>query len=270
MTHEIMVDAKTYIGTKIVKAVPMDRRFYNAFRGWTMPVNEDGDAAGYLVEYLDGGAPNHPDFHGYVSWSPKEQFEAAYNCVNDSMTFGHALVALEAGERICRSGWNGKGMWLHMINGSDSSPGEADVDYILRDDSFDPALGGGSFFEQLRLLPWIGMKTADGGFVPWLASQTDLLAKDWMVVKSEVAQPAKLATPPAPYDAELHEVGNYSQIVGLPMSGTIRNDSRQHFLDGTYVHTSDVVEWDAENNIATTKSGTRYKVTFTEAQNKHG
>lgn len=263
MTHEIMVDAKTYIGTKIVKAVPMDRRFYNAFRGWTMPVNEDGDAAGYLVEYLDGGAPNHPDFHGYVSWSPKEQFEAAYNCVNDSMTFGHALVALEAGERVCRVVWNGKGMWLKLIHEIDNNdPQRAFWDLDIADH--------GEAAMIRTLLPWVGMKTADGGFVPWLASQTDLLAKDWMVVKSEVAQPAKLATPPAPYDAELHEVGNYSQIVGLPMSGTIRNDSRQHFLDGTYVHTSDVVEWDAENNIATTKSGTRYKVTFTEAQNKHG
>lgn len=29
------------------------------------------------------------------------------------------------------------------------------------------------------LLPWIGMKTADNGFVPWLASQTDILAHDW-------------------------------------------------------------------------------------------
>ena len=32
------------------------------------------------------------------------------------------------------------------------------------------------------LLPWIGMKTADNGFVPWLASQTDVLANDWQVV----------------------------------------------------------------------------------------
>ena len=31
-------------------------------------------------------------------------------------------------------------------------------------------------------LPWIGMKDARGGFVPWLASQTDILADDWDVV----------------------------------------------------------------------------------------
>jgi len=33
-----------------------------------------------------------------------------------------------------------------------------------------------------RLLPWIGIETADGAFVPWLASQTDILAEDWDVV----------------------------------------------------------------------------------------
>lgn len=32
------------------------------------------------------------------------------------------------------------------------------------------------------LLPWIGMKTADNKFVPWLASQTDVLAEDWMIL----------------------------------------------------------------------------------------
>ena len=34
-----------------------------------------------------------------------------------------------------------------------------------------------------RTLPWIGMKTADDTFVPWLASQTDMLAEDWEVVE---------------------------------------------------------------------------------------
>ena len=33
-----------------------------------------------------------------------------------------------------------------------------------------------------NLLPWIGMKTADNSFVPWLASQTDVLAEDWIEI----------------------------------------------------------------------------------------
>ena len=81
--------------------------------------------------------------------------------------FGPALAALEEGERVLRSGWNGKDMWLALV-GED--------DYALYDsgDRLPPNFTG-------KLLPWIGMQTAQGDFVPWLASQTDLLAKDWMI-----------------------------------------------------------------------------------------
>lgn len=67
-----------YIGTKIIAAEPMTRAAYNLFRGWTLPADENGADAGYLVEYLDGGKPNVPGRAGYVSWSPKEQFDNAY------------------------------------------------------------------------------------------------------------------------------------------------------------------------------------------------
>jgi hypothetical protein len=67
-----------FIGTKTVLAEAMTRAAYNAFRGWTLPADENGADAGYLVEYLDGGKPNVPGRAGYVSWSPKEQFDNAY------------------------------------------------------------------------------------------------------------------------------------------------------------------------------------------------
>ena len=69
---------KSYTGTKTLNAQPMTRVSYNAMRGWTMPADENGADEGYLVEYTDGGKANHPDFEGYISWSPKEQFERAY------------------------------------------------------------------------------------------------------------------------------------------------------------------------------------------------
>ena len=69
---------KTFIRTKIIRATPMSRQAYNDLRGWTVPADEDGNDDGYLVEYLDGGKPNVVGFDGYVSWSPKMQFEAAY------------------------------------------------------------------------------------------------------------------------------------------------------------------------------------------------
>jgi len=74
---------KTYIGTKIINAQPMTRASYNEYRDWVLPANENGDDDGYLVEYTDGGQPNHPDFAGYVSWIPKAQFDGAYLSIGD-------------------------------------------------------------------------------------------------------------------------------------------------------------------------------------------
>lgn len=70
---------KEYIGTKIISAKPMTRAEYNALRGWEVPADENPHDEGYLVEYSDGGKPNHPGFKGYISWSPKDIFERAYH-----------------------------------------------------------------------------------------------------------------------------------------------------------------------------------------------
>ena len=77
-----------------------------------------------------------------------------------------ALLKLDLGIRVCRAGWNGKGMWLAYI---------AAEQWALVSDTF------GEEGNDLKFLPWIGMKTADNKFVPWLASQTDLLADDWCI-----------------------------------------------------------------------------------------
>ena len=86
---------------------------------------------------------------------------------NASLTFGQAIEALRKGECVARAGWNGKGMWLGLVQGYEYNPDEGRATVY--------ALG-------CQKLPWIGMKTADGCFVPWLASQTDMLAEDWAVV----------------------------------------------------------------------------------------
>jgi len=67
-------------------------------------------------------------------------------------TFGVALIELKKGFKVSRSGWNGKGMWLEL-----QVPDE----------------------HSKMTLPYIYMKTADNNLVPWLASQTDMLAEDW-------------------------------------------------------------------------------------------
>ena len=76
-----------YIGTKIILATPMTRQEYNNYRGWELPKNEEGNDEGYLVEYPDG-ISNHPEHRGYISWSPKSQFDMAY--VNLGQMHGYA------------------------------------------------------------------------------------------------------------------------------------------------------------------------------------
>lgn len=150
--------SQQFIGTKMINAVPMTRAEYNDFRGWQLPEDENGEDAGYLVEYLDGGKPNTSQYAGYVSWSPKEQFDKAYR-PTDGMTFGLALEALQQGKRVARTGWNGVGLWLEYIQASG-----VDLAFIRM-----------SYPVHSRAYP-------EGARVPWLASQTDMLATDWVVV----------------------------------------------------------------------------------------
>ena len=77
---------KSFIGSKIILAMAMTRGEFVAYRYPNQTPNPDAGAPGddgYLVEYTDGGKPNHPDHAGYISWSPKEQFEGAYLPIGD-------------------------------------------------------------------------------------------------------------------------------------------------------------------------------------------
>ena len=169
---------KTYIGTKLISAVPMTRAAYNDYRGWELPADENGADAGYLVEYLDGGKPNHAGHDGYISWSPKEQFENAYR-ETSGLTFGLALEALKLGKKVARAGWNGKGMWL-SLSGVVAMPAEVPAEKFWSSNNRQYAVENGG---SAKVLPCITMKTATGEILMgWLASQTDMLADDWQVV----------------------------------------------------------------------------------------
>jgi len=73
----------TYIGTKVVKARPMIKKDFCIYVGRDLPKDEDGKEKGYLVEYTDGGAANHPEHKGYISWSPVDVFTASYNIMEN-------------------------------------------------------------------------------------------------------------------------------------------------------------------------------------------
>ena len=166
-----------YIGVKVINAFPMDRKEYNELRGWTVPADENPDDAGYLVEYVDGGQANHPDFAGYISWSPQDVFERAYR-PTQGMTFGLAIEALKQGAKVARAGWNGKGMWLSLSGGMDGRIVQADQFWSCANHDYAKSQGG-----YANVLPCITMKTATGDILMgWLASQTDMLAEDWAVI----------------------------------------------------------------------------------------
>ena len=72
------------------------------------------------------------------------------------MDFEKALIALKLGHRVARAGWNGKGMFVFLTE----------------------AWHAGDIAGR----PFVAMKTAQGDLVPWLCSQTDMLAEDWTFV----------------------------------------------------------------------------------------
>jgi hypothetical protein len=73
------------------------------------------------------------------------------------LSFGTALELLRQGEALARRGWNGRGQFIEL-----QVPDK----------------------QSKMTLPYFYIRTVDGGLVPWLASQTDLLAHDWCVVRS--------------------------------------------------------------------------------------
>jgi hypothetical protein len=141
----------------------MTQDYYGTKRITAWIADKDG-IPGYSVKYADG----------YISWSPKDTFEKSYQPLN-ALSFGHAILALKAGHRVRRAGWNGEGVFLIYV------PGTKDV--MPR---------GGSPYASLAVSPsgvvdinpHIDMKTATGEMQPgWLASQTDMLANDWQIIE---------------------------------------------------------------------------------------
>jgi hypothetical protein len=94
------------------------------------------------------------------------------------MNFGEALEQAKKGERIARTGWNGKNMWVAMNRGSKL---DLDIHSIRPICVKNVAIENGGTVE---ILPYLIMKTVDDKMVMgWLASQTDMLANDWFVVE---------------------------------------------------------------------------------------
>lgn len=105
--------------------------------------------------------------------------------MNNYITFSEALEALNKGAFVARSGWNCKGMFIYKVEASDHTYEQLRgrckdaIDYVVSKEEL-------KFSDQatVHINAHIDMKAADGSIVVgWLASQTDMQADDWYVVK---------------------------------------------------------------------------------------
>lgn len=161
---------KQYIGTKIVKAWPILRVTsqklgtvyvdYDGVIPHTADEIESGEVsimAGYRVKYEDG----------YLSWSPKDVFEAAYR-ETTGISFGLAIEAAKMGKKISRAGWNGKNQYVELATRIDYCNTAGDRVNVNHE-----AIGS-------KALAFVGTSGVQLG---WLASQADMLADDWRIVE---------------------------------------------------------------------------------------
>jgi len=86
------------------------------------------------------------------------------------MNFSEALLSVRQGKKLARSGWNGKEMFIFLVDGSTFEVNRP------------PLLGIFPAGTEVKYRPHIDMRTADGEIVPWIASQSDLLCDDWMEI----------------------------------------------------------------------------------------
>ena len=168
-----MTNLPRYKSHKIVEAVKIARMHTNSnLNGlfWITPEESgikvftvadsyvkkhDPRVGGYYVRYPDG----------YESWSPAEAFEEGYTRVEDEpktvgFGIGRAVKEMQKGASVRRAGWKGKVRYIDTGASATFTENDGTV---------------------LQWQPYVAMKTAQGTMVPWLCSQTDLLAIDWEI-----------------------------------------------------------------------------------------
>ena len=90
---------------------------------------------------------------------------------NEKLSFGQALEKLKEGKKLSRKGWNGKGMFIYYVPQGNYPPTTNPEQEIINEDGLVP-------YQE-----YIAFKTRESTVVPWVASQTDILSNDWVVVE---------------------------------------------------------------------------------------
>lgn len=91
--------------------------------------------------------------------------------MREYLDFGRALKLLRQGKKMARRGWNGKGMFVYLVDGSEFTVNRA------------PLLGIYPEGTEIKYRPHLDMRYADGTCGVWLASQSDILMEDWYIVE---------------------------------------------------------------------------------------
>jgi len=202
-----MTDMQKFVGTKRVYAKPMNRLEYSTLRGWELAPGENGEDEGYLIEYVDGGAPNHPEFKGYISWSPKDVFERSYSvvqtktimkvcgidchkgrngcnnyCDNEAVStppyktfelvgFTEAKNAMLSGKRITKLAWIHANIFMYYVPGARYKAQTDIAKKVWGEDGMVP------------YAPYIAICMSDGVVNIWQPTTTLLLEDDWIILE---------------------------------------------------------------------------------------
>lgn len=158
---------KSCVGGNIAAAMPMTMEQYNYLQNWTHPVDKDPKEKGYLILLHTSTGEKHPEFGCPITWVPESRFELEYR-TEGNLTYSDALLLLKRGDRIMRSGWNGKNMFVELRAGFDT----------------DEVVNG------IRKLFVHGDYTVivnlnNNTMSVWVPSPTDHLAEDWSVFTEE-------------------------------------------------------------------------------------
>lgn len=96
------------------------------------------------------------------------------------MNFGQAIEAMKTGNKVARQGWNGKGMFVYLVKGTQVKMEDLRNEAATQLENHKDSNRG----KKVTINSHIDMKAADGSIVVgWLASQTDMLAEDWVIVR---------------------------------------------------------------------------------------
>lgn len=118
--------------------------------------------------------PTYKESEEQIMWAVDYGHERAWMQL-ETMCFGDAIKALKSGAKVARKGWNGKGMFL-WLKPATTVKSEWCKDPMLK--KLADANGG-----EIEALGTICMFTAQKQILSgWLASQTDVLAEDWVIV----------------------------------------------------------------------------------------